>query len=50
MHCHSATAKNLTSLAHAINRKRAKRADDQLVLDISRVLAAVLTKGRESKS
>jgi hypothetical protein len=48
MQSHSATAKALATLAHAIDRKRAKRADDQLVLDISRLVAAVLAKGPKS--
>ena len=46
MHDHSATAKALASLAHAIDRKRAKRADDELVLGISRIVADALHRGK----
>ncbi len=45
-HSHSATANALASLAHGIDRKRAKRADDQLVLDISRIVADALHRGK----
>jgi uncharacterized protein (UPF0335 family) len=48
MQSHGVTANALATLAHAIDRKRAKRADDELVLDLSRIVAAVLTKGPKS--
>jgi hypothetical protein len=44
MHSHSATANALADLAHAVDRKRAKRNDDQLVADLSRMLAAAITR------